>query len=66
MLEQPQASGLADPGVDARTEAISLLAMTASMGTSILVGQRSPESAIEVLHHHLDRIFVTVETPAVG
>ncbi|MFD9607306.1 TetR/AcrR family transcriptional regulator [Streptomyces sp. NPDC059970] len=62
LLEQAQASGLADPGVDARTEAISLLAMTATMGTSILVGQRSPESAIEVLHHHLDRIFVTAET----
>ncbi len=27
------------------------------MGTGILVGQRSPESAIAVLRHHLDRIF---------
>ncbi|MFE6496314.1 TetR/AcrR family transcriptional regulator [Streptomyces sp. NPDC057748] len=66
LLEQAQASDLADPGVDARTEAISLLAMTATMGTSILVGQRSPESAVKVLHHHLDRIFVTVETAAAG
>ncbi|MFE5735916.1 TetR/AcrR family transcriptional regulator [Streptomyces celluloflavus] len=66
LLEQAQASGLADPGADARTEAISLLAMTATMGTGVLVGQRSPESAIGVLHHHLDRIFVTAETAAGG
>ncbi|MET9655746.1 TetR/AcrR family transcriptional regulator [Streptomyces sp. NPDC006510] len=57
LLRQAQEAGLADPGVDARTEAIGLLAMAAGMGTSILVGQRGPESAIEVLRHHLDRIF---------
>ncbi|MFJ6720926.1 TetR/AcrR family transcriptional regulator [Streptomyces sp. NPDC091259] len=57
LLEQAQASGLIAPGIAARTEAISLLAMTATMGTSILVGQRTPESAISVLTHHLDRIF---------
>ncbi|MFE3904880.1 TetR/AcrR family transcriptional regulator [Streptomyces sp. NPDC059153] len=61
LLRQAQESGLADSDVDARTEAISLLAMTATMGTSILVGQRKPESAIAVLHHHLDRIFTTAE-----
>ncbi|MFJ3963237.1 TetR/AcrR family transcriptional regulator [Streptomyces sp. NPDC090036] len=57
LLQQAQETALADPAVDARTEAISLLAMTATMGTSILVGQRTPESAIAVLHHHLNRIF---------
>ncbi|MEU2668911.1 TetR/AcrR family transcriptional regulator [Streptomyces sp. NPDC007164] len=57
LLRQAQEDGLADPGVDARTEAISLLAMAAGMGTSVLVGQRPPESAAEVLRHHLDRIF---------
>lgn len=62
LLEQAQEVGLADPDADARTEAISLLAMAAAMGTSILVGQRSPESAIAVLRHHLDRIFTTAET----
>ncbi|MEV7235354.1 TetR/AcrR family transcriptional regulator [Streptomyces sp. NPDC051020] len=66
LLEQAQASGLTGPGIAARTEAISLLAMTATMGTSILVGQRSPESAIAVLRHHLDRIFSTAETSANG
>ncbi|MEV8106818.1 TetR family transcriptional regulator, partial [Streptomyces sp. NPDC088135] len=39
LLRQAQESGLADPGVDARTEAIGLIAMAAAMGTSILVGQ---------------------------
>lgn len=63
LLEQARASGLAAPGIDARTEAISLLAMTATMGTSILVGQRTPESAIAVLHHHLDRIFPPAGPP---
>ncbi|MFF4321277.1 TetR/AcrR family transcriptional regulator [Streptomyces sp. NPDC001568] len=57
LVEGAQAAGLADPGADARTEALSLLAMTATMGTSILVAQRTPESANAVLRHHLDRIF---------
>ncbi|MFD9378743.1 TetR/AcrR family transcriptional regulator [Streptomyces sp. NPDC059999] len=62
LLQQAQETALADPAVDARTEAISLLAMTASMGTSVLVGQRTPESAIAVLHHHLNRIFNSGQT----
>jgi AcrR family transcriptional regulator len=57
LIQQAQEAGRADSGADARTEAISLLAMTAAMGTSILVGQRTPESAIAVLQYHLDRIF---------
>lgn len=57
LLERARAEGLADPATDARTEAVSLLAMTATMGTSILVGQRTPQSALAVLDHHLDRIF---------
>lgn len=60
LLRQAQEAGLADPGVDARTEAIGLLAMAAGLGTSILVGQRRPESAAEVLRHHLDRVFTPV------
>ncbi|WP_327260261.1 TetR family transcriptional regulator [Streptomyces sp. NBC_01232] len=63
LLRQAQESGLADSGADARIEAISLLAVTAAMGTSILVGQRSAESAVAVLHHHLDRIFNSGQTP---
>ncbi|MFD3547333.1 TetR/AcrR family transcriptional regulator [Streptomyces sp. NPDC058655] len=62
LLQQAQETALADTTVDARTEAISLLAITATMGTSILVGQRTPESAIAALHHHLNRIFTNNPT----
>lgn len=44
---------------DAQLEAAGLLAMSAGLGTSLLLGQRSPESAIAVLDHHLNRIFRT-------
>ncbi|MER7779646.1 TetR/AcrR family transcriptional regulator [Streptomyces sp. NPDC096191] len=57
LIQQAKETGQADAGADARTEAISLLAMTATMGTSILVGQRTAESATAVLQYHLDRIF---------
>ncbi|HWM36555.1 MAG TPA: TetR/AcrR family transcriptional regulator, partial [Streptomyces sp.] len=57
LLRQAQAANLLQPRVNAQLEAVSLLAMSAGLGTSILVGQRSPESAATVLTHHLDRIF---------
>ncbi|GHI02074.1 TetR family transcriptional regulator [Streptomyces cellostaticus] len=57
LLRQARESDLVQPGVDVELEAVSLLAMSAGLGTSILVGQRSPESAATVLDHHLDRIF---------
>ncbi|MCF3172193.1 TetR/AcrR family transcriptional regulator [Streptomyces sioyaensis] len=57
LLRQAAESDLIQPGVDVRLEAVSLLAMSAGLGTSVLVGQRSPESAATVLDHHLDRLF---------
>ncbi|WP_445527051.1 TetR/AcrR family transcriptional regulator [Streptomyces cyslabdanicus] len=57
LLEQAREANLTGPGIDAGREAAGLLAMSAGLGTSILVGQRSPESATAVLNHHLDRIF---------
>ncbi|MER8032526.1 TetR/AcrR family transcriptional regulator [Streptomyces bauhiniae] len=59
LLEEAEEGKLLQPGVDARLEAVSLLAMSAGLGTSILVGQRAPESAAAILDHHLDRIFLT-------
>ncbi|MFE7896041.1 TetR/AcrR family transcriptional regulator [Streptomyces sp. NPDC057424] len=59
LLRQAQEAALLEPGVDARLEAAGLLAMSAGLGTGILVGQRSPESATAVLGHHLNRIFRT-------
>ncbi|MGY5125470.1 TetR/AcrR family transcriptional regulator [Streptomyces nigrescens] len=56
-LERARTAGLTPPDLDVRTEAISLLALSAGLGTSVLVGQRTPEAAAPVLRHHLDRIF---------
>lgn len=56
-LERARTAGLTPPGLDVRTEAISLLALSAGLGTSVLVGQRTPEAAAPVLRHHLDRLF---------
>ncbi|MFF2850890.1 TetR/AcrR family transcriptional regulator [Streptomyces sp. NPDC058001] len=57
LLLKARDAGLTEPGMDVRTEAISLLAMAAGLGTSVLTGQRGPDSAAGVLTHHLDRLF---------
>ncbi|GHE01225.1 TetR/AcrR family transcriptional regulator [Streptomyces alanosinicus] len=57
LLRQAADAGLLRPGVDARAEAVGLLAMSAGLGTSVLVGQRDADSATAVLGYHLDRIF---------
>ncbi|MGW2182048.1 TetR/AcrR family transcriptional regulator [Streptomyces sp. NPDC001732] len=62
LLRQAREAGLTGQDMDPRIEAVGLLAMAAGMGTSILVGQRRPESATEVLRHHLDRIFTPPES----
>ncbi|WP_030805971.1 TetR/AcrR family transcriptional regulator [Streptomyces sp. NRRL S-337] len=61
LLSQAAAAGLTTPDLDPRLEASSLLALSAGLGTSILVGHRTPDSALTVLHHHLDRIFAGPE-----
>jgi AcrR family transcriptional regulator len=62
ILRRAQDADLLRPGVDARSAAAGLLAMSAGLGTSILVGQRGPESATAVLEHQLDRVFRTADT----
>lgn len=64
LLQQAQAAVPADRDLDARTEAIALLATSAGMGTSILVSQRKPEPAMAVLRYQLDRIFTGTEVSA--
>ncbi|CAM5536341.1 hypothetical protein STENM327S_00330 [Streptomyces tendae] len=54
--------GLLQPGLDSRLTAAGLLAMSAGLGTSILVGQRSAASATAVLDQRLDRIFRAGDT----
>ncbi|MFJ5226362.1 TetR/AcrR family transcriptional regulator [Streptomyces sp. NPDC088400] len=57
LLRQAQEADLVQPGADVQLEAVSLLAMSAGLGISVLVGQRGPDSAAAVLNHHLDRLF---------
>lgn len=57
LLQQARAAGLTAPDIDVRTEAVTLLALSAGLGTSVLVGQRATENAVAVLLHQLDRLF---------
>ncbi|CAN3985059.1 TetR/AcrR family transcriptional regulator [Kitasatospora purpeofusca] len=56
-LEAAQRSGAADPRLDARQEAAVLLAASAGLGLSVLLGQRTPEDATAALRYHLGRLF---------
>ncbi|MER7845868.1 TetR/AcrR family transcriptional regulator [Kitasatospora sp. NPDC096077] len=40
-----------------RQEAVVLMAVSAGLGLSVLLGQRTPDDAVAVLHHHLGRIL---------
>lgn len=58
-LERRITEVLAGAGVpgDPAAEAARLLALAHGLGTSVLVGRRSPESAMDILRHHLDGLF---------
>jgi AcrR family transcriptional regulator len=56
-LRAAQAAGDTPAGLDPDLEALSLLAMSAGLGTSILGGQSSPGQAQAVIDYHLDRLF---------
>ena len=56
-LRAAQASGDTPAGLDPDLEAVSLLALAAGLGTSVLAGQSSPERAQAVVDYHLDRLF---------
>ncbi|MFD7735609.1 TetR/AcrR family transcriptional regulator [Kitasatospora phosalacinea] len=56
-LQAAQDAGQADPHVDARQEAVVLLAVSAGLGLSVLLGQRTAEEAVAVLRYHLGRVF---------
>jgi hypothetical protein len=47
----------ASSGIDPRAEATGLLAMSAGLGTSGLLGQRTAADAAGILRHHLDRLL---------
>ncbi|GAA1948096.1 TetR/AcrR family transcriptional regulator [Kitasatospora viridis] len=56
-LAAAQQAGGADPLLDARQEAVVLLAVSAGLGLSVLLGQRTAADAGAVLHYHLGRLF---------
>lgn len=58
-LRAAQKAGDMAAHLDARTETVGLLAMSAGLGTSVLLGQRTKRDASAVLHYHLNRIMPT-------
>jgi AcrR family transcriptional regulator len=56
-LRAGQAAGHTPAQVDPDLEAVSLLAMSAGLGTSVLAGQSSPGQARAVIDYHLYRLF---------
>ncbi|WP_406194020.1 TetR/AcrR family transcriptional regulator [Kitasatospora sp. NBC_01560] len=56
-LTAAQRAGDTDPHLDARQEAVVLLAVSAGLGLSVLLGRRTAAEATAVLHYHLGRVF---------
>ncbi len=56
-LRAAQAAGDTPARLDPDLEAISLLAMSAGLGTSVLAGLSSVEQAQAVIDYHLNRLF---------
>ena len=56
-LRTAQADGDMPAGLDPELEAISLMTMSAGLGTSVLAGHSSPEQAQAVIDYHLRRLF---------
>jgi BetI-type transcriptional repressor, C-terminal len=56
-LRAAQAAGDMPASLDPDLEAISLLTMSAGLGTSVLAGHSSPLQAQAVIDYHLRRLF---------
>jgi AcrR family transcriptional regulator len=56
-LRAAQAAGSSPDHVDPDTEALSLMAMSAGLTTSVLAGHSSVEEAQALISYHLDRLF---------
>jgi AcrR family transcriptional regulator len=56
-LRVAQVHGETPPGLDPDLEALSLLALSAGLGHSVLGGHSSPEQAQAVIDYQLDRLF---------
>ncbi|WP_431982307.1 TetR/AcrR family transcriptional regulator [Streptomyces qinglanensis] len=62
ILTTAQSAGEIPAGLDPDAEAARLLSLSHGVGTSVLVGQRTPEQARDVMRYHLARLFSA--TPA--
>jgi AcrR family transcriptional regulator len=56
-LRSAQATGETPARLDPDLEALSLIAMSGGLGTSVLAGHSSPAQAQAVIDYHLDRLF---------
>ncbi|HEY2281414.1 MAG TPA: TetR/AcrR family transcriptional regulator [Streptosporangiaceae bacterium] len=56
-LRSAQDGGRMPPGLDASLEAASLVALSAGLGTSVLVGDRDAAQAWVVIRYQLDRLL---------
>jgi AcrR family transcriptional regulator len=56
-LRAAQAAGDTPAQLDPDLEAVSLLAMSAGLATSVIAGHSSPGQAQAVIDYHLDRLF---------
>ncbi|MER7504321.1 TetR family transcriptional regulator C-terminal domain-containing protein [Nonomuraea pusilla] len=55
-LRAAQAAGEIAADLDPESEAAGLLAMSAGLGTGVLLGQRTAEEAVRILGYHLGRM----------
>ncbi|WP_214110699.1 TetR/AcrR family transcriptional regulator [Acrocarpospora catenulata] len=58
-LRHAQRDGTLPPHRDAHTEAAILLALSAGLGTAVLLGQRTAENATTAISYHLDHLGLT-------
>lgn len=56
-LRAAQGAGSMPAELDARTEVLGMMAMSAGLGTSVLLGHRTIPQALAVLRYHVDRIM---------
>lgn len=56
-LRAARDTGRLAPGCDPDLEALSLLAMSAGLGSGVLAGQQTPGQARAVIGYHLDRLL---------
>ncbi|MFC9964412.1 TetR/AcrR family transcriptional regulator [Nocardia ignorata] len=62
-LAQAQLLGELADSTDTAVEATRLVMLTHGLGTSVLIGQHTPDSAAAVVRYHLDQIFLASHRP---